>query len=279
MGPVLFAGRRNVDAHLDEVFSALRDAGYDYAEGSLDVATPENNARLAERLRSRGLRPVSLYTGGRFHEAGKSAAAVAAILKSARVARDAGFTILVSNPDPIGREKTDAELATQVAALEQLGRGLKDLGMRFGVHNHTPEMKSKAREFHANFRGTKAGIVDFCFDVHWVFRGGVMPLEALRDYGDRVVTWHLRQSREKIWWEDMDSGDVDYPAIAKVVAERRLPAVYTVELALEPGTKITRRWGRTTVGAGITSAGSWWGVALSDRTTNNRPCGVSRAGG
>lgn len=55
---------KNLDEHLDEVLSALRDAGYDYAEGSLDTANPENNAKFAERLKKKGLKPVSLYTGG-----------------------------------------------------------------------------------------------------------------------------------------------------------------------------------------------------------------------
>ena len=33
--------------HLDEVFSAIKDAGYDYAEGSLDVNRPESNVFAA----------------------------------------------------------------------------------------------------------------------------------------------------------------------------------------------------------------------------------------
>jgi sugar phosphate isomerase/epimerase len=82
--------------------------------------------------------------------------------------------------------------------------------------------------------------VDFCFDVHWVYRGGLAPLKALDQYHDRVVSWHLRQSRGQVWWEDLDTGDIDYPAIAAFCRRRSLPARYTVELALESGTRITR---------------------------------------
>jgi sugar phosphate isomerase/epimerase len=120
------------------------------------------------------------------------------------------------------------------------GDELQMLGMKLGVHNHTPEMLSGAREFHGNFRETDPKTVGFCYDVDWVFRGGVQPAEALASYGERVVSWHLRQSREKIWWEDLDTGDIDYQAIADHVKEHQLPQVFTVELALEPGTKITR---------------------------------------
>lgn len=230
---------RDAYADLDEIFSALRDAGYDYAEGNLDVGKPENNAGFAEKLRKKGLQPVSLYTGGRLHDDG-SEATIKGILGAAKVCKEAGFRVINCNPDPIGREKTDDELAHQVEALKQLGGGLKEMGMRFGIHNHTPAMANHAREFHSNFRNTMAGTVDFCYDVHWVFRGGMQPMDALNEYGNRVVSWHLRQSRDHIWWEDLDTGDIDYQSVATFSKKNNLPPLYTVELALEKGTKITR---------------------------------------
>ena len=59
---------RDLNAHLGDVMSALRDAGYDYLESNVDVGTPENNARFAEQLRAKGLQPVCLYTGARLHD-------------------------------------------------------------------------------------------------------------------------------------------------------------------------------------------------------------------
>src|SRR5262249_22305199 len=144
------------------------------------------------------------------------------ILTAAKACQAAGFQVLSCNADPIGREKTDEELNTQVAALIRLGEGLNALGMKLGVHHHLPEMANHAREIHYNFDHSKPDVVCFCYDVHWVWKGGVMPLDALRAYGDRVVTWHLRQSRDGIWWEELDSGDVDYPAVAKYVADHHL---------------------------------------------------------
>ena len=37
-----------------------------------------------------------------------------------------------------------------------LGQGLKEFGLRLGLHHHLPEMKSNGREFHYNFRNTPA---------------------------------------------------------------------------------------------------------------------------
>jgi len=235
-----YAQRDQKKLEVEEVISALRDCGYDYLESFMDVDRPENNAKLAGQLKAKGLQPLSIYTGARLHEAGKAEQAVAKVLAAAKVCREAGFRVISCNPDPIGREKSDDELKTQVAALTKLGEGLNALGLKLGIHHHMPEMANGAREFHYNFRHTKPEVVGFCYDVHWVWKGGLPPMDALKEYANRVVTWHLRQSRAGIWWEDLDTGDIDYAAVAKYARERRLPPRYTVELALENGTRITR---------------------------------------
>jgi inosose dehydratase len=235
-----YAERDKKKLDVEEVISALRDTGYDYLESNMNVAQPEQNAKFAEQLRAKGLQPVSLYTGARVHEAAQAGVVVARILAAARVCQQAGFQVISCNADPIGREKTDEELKTQASALSELGEGLNGLGLKLGLHHHMPEMANHAREFHYSFDHTKPDVVGFCYDVHWVWKGGVMPQDALKQYGDRVVTWHLRQSRGGIWWEDLDTGDVDYAAVAKYATAHDLPRRFTVELAIEPGTKITR---------------------------------------
>jgi inosose dehydratase len=235
-----YAQRDKKKLDVEEVISALRDCGYDYLESNLDVGQPENNARFAAQLRAKGLQPVSLYTGARVHEAGKAHEAVTRILAAAKVCKEAGFRAISCNADPIGREKTDEELATQAAALTELGQGLNQLGLKLGIHHHMPEMAKQAREFHYTFRHTPPSVVGFCYDVHWVWKGGVAPKDALREYGDRVVTWHLRQSHNGVWYEELASGDIDYEAVAKFAREHNLPRRFTVELALEGGTKVTR---------------------------------------
>jgi inosose dehydratase len=235
-----YADRDKRKLDVEEVISALRDCGYDYLESNMDTGHPENNARFAAQLRAKGLQPVSLYTGARVHEAGKAGETVARILAAAKVCQEAGFQVISCNADPIGRQKTDEELATQATALTELGRGLNQLGLKLGIHHHMPEMANQAREFHYTFRHTPPSVVGFCYDVHWVWKGGVTPKDALREYGDRVVTWHLRQSRNGVWYEELAAGDIDYEEVATFAREHNLPRRFTVELALEGGTKITR---------------------------------------
>jgi inosose dehydratase len=232
--------KKDLNANLDEVLSALRDCGYDYAEGTMDASRPENNLKFAEQLKARGLKPVCIYTGARLHEAGEADRNVERLLLAAASCQRAGFSVINCNADPIGREKTEEELKVQAAALRKLGAGLKAQGLRLGIHHHTPELVNQAREFHYVFRHTPPELVGFCFDVHWVYRGGLDPMQALQEYYGRVVSWHLRQSRNGVWWEDLDKGDVDYEAIAKYAKARGVPPIYSVEMALEANTKITR---------------------------------------
>lgn len=230
---------KKLHEHLGEVFSAIRDAGYDYAEGSMNAGDPESNGRFADQFKAKGLKPVAIYTGGRLHDEGWEKA-VERLVAAARVCAQAGYQVINCNPDPIGRAKTEAELKNQARALDLFGAELAKLNLRLGVHNHTPEMENGGREYRHNFTATRPAQVGFCYDVHWVFRGGVQPRQALEEFGARIVSWHLRQSRDGIWWEDLAPGDVDYSWIAQQARERSLAPVYTVELALEKGTKITR---------------------------------------
>ncbi len=197
---------KNLQEHFDEVLSALRDAGYDYLEANLDAGNPDANLRLAERMKSKGLKPVTLYTGARLHEPTAARETIKKLIPAAQACRTAGFQALSCNVDPIGREKTEAELKNQVSALIELGQALREIGIKFGIHHHLPEMAAQAREFHFNFQQTDPKTIGFCYDVHWVWKGGVQPLDALKAYGERIVSWHIRQSREGIWWEDLDAG-------------------------------------------------------------------------
>ena len=235
-----YAARDKKKLDVDEVISALRDSGYDYLETFMDLNKPEEAARFAEKLKAKGMQPVSLYTGARIHEPGKAGESVAKILAAAKVCQEAGFKVISCNADPIGREKTDEELKTQAAAFTELGESLNALGLSLGVHHHLPEMTNNAREFHYVFRNTKPSVVGFCYDIHWVWKGGIAPEVALKEYGDRVVTWHLRQSRQSVWFESLDHGDIDYTTVARIARERNLPRRFTVELAIEDGTRITR---------------------------------------
>lgn len=230
-----------LDEMLDGFLEDIASAGFSAIEWELDRAsTPEKARSLVERVGRFGLAVPTLYAGGTFHTKDEADRTVAATLRAAEAARSVGTVGLVVNPNPIGREKTDAELACQAEALDELGARLRHMGMWLAVHTHDVEMRHNAREFRWNLEKTERELVGLCADVHWIYRGGQDPALMLRQYLGRVRSLHLRQSRQAVWCEELGAGDVEYWQIAGILNEARWQGPLVLELAYEPRTQRTR---------------------------------------
>jgi inosose dehydratase len=57
---------------------------------------------------------------------------------------------------------------------------------------------------------TDPQFVTFCIDLDWVHQGGFEPLDLLHEAGNRVREIHVRNSKDKLWLEDLEDGDIDY---------------------------------------------------------------------
>ncbi len=231
---------------LDASFGRLAAAGLRRYEPSFDAA--EQVKPVAEAMQRHGIAANSMYVGATLHEAAQAEAAIEAAVAIARAARPLGIRTVVSNPSPIrwgGPEnKTDAQLAVQAEALDRLGRALRAEGMTLAYHNHDPEMRAAAREFHHMMLGTDPENVRLCLDAHWIYRGAENSQTALfdivRHYGPRIVEVHIRQSQGGVWSEVFGEGDLDYPRLAAALAEQGLRPNLVLEQAVEAGTPSTR---------------------------------------
>jgi inosose dehydratase len=230
-----------LDENLDEALAVTAAAGFEAVQGWLSWFGGEARAtEIAALLGKNRLAMRAAYGGGKLHEPAAAAATIAAIAAQARAAKAAGLETVVMNPDPIGREKTGAELATQAAALGRLGAALRGEGVRLAVHAHDQEMKSGAREWRHILANTRPGDVSICLDLHWAFRGGQDPLALLDASAPRLVDLHLRNSKGGVWLEELAAGDVDYAKVAARLRRLTYAGTYTVELAYEDGTARTR---------------------------------------
>lgn len=201
---------------------------------------------IADWLQRRGLEMRSMYVGTQLHEADGIDDRIGHVLTLAERARAlCGTSIVVTNPDPLGggEAKDDAQLAVQRAALEQLGRGLRDLDMILAYHNHDVELRLGAREFHHMLAGSDPDAVSFCLDAHWVYRGCGNSQAALFDvvelYAERIVELHLRQSQDGAWTEAFVPGDIDYEALGRLLRERGIRPLLVLEQAVEAATPHT----------------------------------------
>ena len=234
-------------------FNASLDQGFkDVAASSLDGFEPgvggaEEIQRLVPLLKQHGLEMRSIYVNSSLHEAAEAERSIAQILAVAKNVRPAGTRLIVTNPNPIrwgGPEnKTDEQLRTQAAALDRLGKELAALKMSLAYHNHDIELRQAAREFHHMMAGTNPRYVHLCLDAHWIYRGAGNSAVALFDvvqlYGERVNELHLRQSQNGVWSETLGPGDVDYEALARALARKRVKPHLVLEVAVEKGTPKT----------------------------------------
>jgi len=234
---------RRVADPLDEVLATAKRAGYENVQAWLDYfSSPESAKRLTAMLAKHNLAMPAAYTGGRMHVQADADKAIAGIIGKAKLGAKHGLKIVVVNPDPLKREKTDPELDVQAANLDRLGASLREIGLRLAIHQHSPEMRSGAREWYHILKNTDAKNVFFCLDLHWVLRGGQDPYKLLADAGrpKRVIDLHLRNSRDGVWCEELGDGDIDHRRVKRVLDEIGYEGMYTVELAHERKTTITR---------------------------------------
>jgi len=78
-------------------------------------------------------------------------------------------------------------------------------------------------------------------DVHWIYRGSgnsqVAVFDTLKMYGNRIVSFHLRQSQKGIWTDTFQpEGDIDYVRFAQEVKKMGINAHLVIEQCLEEKT-------------------------------------------
>ena len=235
---------RNWKDHLPEILDQVKESGLDAWEQSIESEAEVD--RLSDLLEYRGLKMVSIYAGGRFHE-DDFEETVEATLGQARLAKRLGVRYVVCNPQPISWSealgKSDEQLATQVKALQLLGQGLVDEGMQLSYHVHTPELSYGAREFHHMMLNVTPGVMGLCLETHWLFRGcgdsELAVLDVMKLYGERINTTHLRQSQKSIWDETFRHGDLDHVEIFRRLKALKYSGPLTLEMAIEDGTPKT----------------------------------------
>jgi inosose dehydratase len=228
--------------HVDEILGTVSAAGFHAVELTSNYFPPDKTADSLALLDKHGLALPIAYIGGPMHDdrwrqTNETALAFADRLKPHKGLEGISFNC---DPKPQGAAKSDAELATEAQALEQLGADLKHRGLRLLVHAHAPEMADHAREWRYFFHHTTAASVGICLDTHWVFRGGENVMEILTEAGTRIGDVHLRNSANSIWLEELADGDVDYKAVAAALKKQPYKGWLTVELAWDPTTQRTR---------------------------------------
>lgn len=200
---------------------------------------------LVPYLEKHQIQIPSLYVGSWMHEEAAAKKSMETILEIAENSKKLGTKIIVTNPNPIqwgdGPLKDDEQLYCQSSHLDLLGKEISKMGIKLAYHTHDVELKAGAREFHHVLQNTSPENLHFCMDVHWMYRGSansqLAVFDTLKMYGDRIVSFHLRQSKNGIWTDTFNPhGDIDYFRFAAEVKKTGIKAHLVIEQCLEEKT-------------------------------------------
>jgi inosose dehydratase len=136
--------------------------------------------------------------------------------------------------------KLTLSLSIQTRALDQLGQTLSREGFELRVHHHSPEMADNAREWRHILNHTDPKYVWLCLDLDWIHQGDQDPISLLKEANSRVKEIHVRNSRNRLWLESVQDGDIDYAAVAAYLKGAQLSPLIVVELAYKQNTVVTR---------------------------------------
>ncbi len=224
-----------------EALAMARNAGFRNIELNTTFFTPDTRGSAVQAVTSNHLSMPSVYVGGSMHEQKLAEQTIEAALQIGTVCQPFGCKAIVNNPDPKpgGVEKSDEELQVQAQMLNRAGRTLSTHGFQLRVHHHTPQLVNNAREWRHILKNTDPKYVTLCMDLDWVHQAGLDPLTLLKEGGRRVTEIHVRNSKNKLWLESVQDGDIDYTAIASYLRGANLKPLIVVELAYRPNTLIT----------------------------------------
>lgn len=211
-----------------ETLRRVRDVGYQVVEVSQVPMTPEN-VRGIDRARA---------------EFGFEVAAISAVLAAPA---DSGADVLTTDFEKIvddalrlgaGTVRIGMLPRAAMPSLErvldfcdranEMAARLRERGLQLCYHNHHIEFAKSEGRFLLDLMIERAPLVSLEIDVHWVQRGGLDPVGALRKYGERVAMVHLKDYR--IGWMPPQDQAVESREAAAAFMDAFLDAVQFAEV-------------------------------------------------
>jgi len=225
---------------LDQIFSDMSYAGMEGIELMHTALRPaESVARIKELSRRHSLPIIGASFGGQMWDR----QAHDEVLKDAELViprlAEVGGTTLGTSVGRAPKQKSETQLDAQAELLEKIVGICESHGVVLNLHNHTYEVENDLYDL----RGTLSRLPHLALgpDLNWLIRGGVEPVDFIREFGNQIIFLHLRdQNGDGTWSEAMGEGATDFGSIAEEVRKIGFSGHAVIELAHEKDFEPTR---------------------------------------
>lgn len=202
----LYTLREQANDDFVGMLTEVADAGYTAVEfagyGGLSATA------LRKVIDDLGLRAMSSHVGFRRFES--EPAAVIEELKSL------GCDYAIVPGIPKESRGLDA-VPNLTESFNRWGEACKEVGLRFGYHNHGWELEPLAGSTMLGHlaAGTDPSLVDLQIDIYWALVAGADPVDLIRRNAGRVPTLHAKELANRTDQKDTTIGDgvTDWPEI------------------------------------------------------------------
>jgi sugar phosphate isomerase/epimerase len=199
----LIGSAEDYAANHERVLKALADMGYSgveaahYGDGKFYGVSPE---QFKADVEAAGLKVVSSHTGHGLSDeelaTGNISEALAWWDEALPAHKAAGMEYVVV--PHIGQPNTLKELQVICDYFNAVGKKCKDLGMKFGYHNHAFEMEEIEGKVQIEYmiENTDPELVFYQIDVYWAVYGHYSPADLFNKYPGRFALLHIKDSKE-----------------------------------------------------------------------------------
>lgn len=189
-----------------EMLATIKHTGYDGFEIGVQRVDLSDAAQFRAQVADAGLETAGIHTHFRLDQPDWIDGAEAYVQRSAEFAAAVNAPYLPMS----GRRmiKTDEQLALMADLLNNFGRIAATNGLRFCYHHHDWELADDWRELRFLMANTDPDYVGILSDIGWIIKAGQTISDVLDAYGNRIVTFHVKDAPADGWFTELGKGIV-----------------------------------------------------------------------
>ena len=227
----------------DDAPGAIRDVGslgyHGFESFGGVIESWEERGGIGQVLEAAGVPLRGAYCPVNLTDPARRAEEVEKIVRWGRLIEKYGGSIAVIGPNGVDRDGYDlgAHQDDIVAALNDMGMALMDVGIIGALHPHTDTCIETAEEARSVLESADTRFLKFCPDVGQLQKAGSDPVPLVRDFASIVHHTHMKDydgGPDFLGYAPLGRGEVDVPEIAAILEGNGNDVMIMVELDPNP---------------------------------------------